>query len=65
MKSNQFACCGGFSFLSAPWLGALRAAAVTMLLLVLPLGSGAKSIDKLGAPPLPLSGDELHSNFAA
>jgi hypothetical protein len=41
MKSNQFACCGGFSFLSAPWLGALRAAAVTMLLLVLPLGSGA------------------------
>ena len=41
MKSNQFACCGGFSFLSAPWLGALRAAAVAMLLLVLPLGSGA------------------------
>jgi hypothetical protein len=41
MKSNQFACVGGFSFLSAPRLGALRAAAVAMTLLVLPLGSGA------------------------
>jgi hypothetical protein len=41
MKSNQFACVSGFSFLSAPWLSALRAAAVAMTLLVLPLGSGA------------------------
>ncbi len=40
MKSNQFACVSGFSFLSAPWLGALRAAAVAVTLLVLPLGSG-------------------------
>jgi hypothetical protein len=43
MKSNQVVAArfGGFSSLSAPWRRSLRAAAMAMLLLVLPLGCDA------------------------